>query len=128
MSEYVCARCHYDGPPRRIKRGSTRTEAMMWMMFPFGLPYTFWRMLTKIPQCRHCDSRDIYPVTTAMGKRLLADPVITPPPLSPSVGLPHPLLPAKALDESIAPTPAPPVPPASVRAPRHATASDPEAW
>lgn len=71
MGDYVCATCHYDGPPRRVKRGSEAVDRGLWLVFPLGVPYTLWRILSKRRLCRHCGSHDLHPVTSAMGKRLM---------------------------------------------------------
>lgn len=43
----------------------------MWLMFPIGLPYTFWRMLSKTNECRHCASRLIHRTNTLTGHKLV---------------------------------------------------------
>lgn len=71
MVDYICTKCHYIGKPRKTKRGSGKTEFWAWMVFPLGLPYTFWRMLTKINTCRHCDDHFLIATNSPTGKKLL---------------------------------------------------------
>lgn len=67
MAEYICSKCYYEGKPRKRKRGSGKTEFFMWMIFPLGLPYTFWRMLTKTSECANCGSSMIADKKNAIG-------------------------------------------------------------
>ncbi|NDF12110.1 MAG: hypothetical protein EB060_04780 [Proteobacteria bacterium] len=62
--------CKYEGPARKSKRGSKKLEVIGWMMFPFGLPYTIWRMVTKIKVCKHCGGQSLLPLSSDAGKRL----------------------------------------------------------
>lgn len=71
MLEYICTKCHYVGRPRKKKRGSDRTAFMAWLIFPLGIPYTIWRMLTKINICRHCDEQFLVSVNSPTGKKLI---------------------------------------------------------
>ena len=64
--------CKYVGPARKIKRGSTGAEVFAWLVFPFGLPYTVWRMVTKRKVCRNCGSEMLVPVESPTGQRLVA--------------------------------------------------------
>ncbi len=71
MTEYICLKCSNIGKPKRLKRGSGKTEFVAWMCFPFGLPYTFWRMLSKMPVCKSCSEPFIEPVTSPVGMRMI---------------------------------------------------------
>ncbi|MCB2081521.1 MAG: hypothetical protein H6908_02395 [Hyphomicrobiales bacterium] len=71
MAEMICMECQYVGKPKRQKRGSTKAEIIAWLLFPFGLPYVFWRILHKFPVCRHCGSTMLTSTESAVGKRLL---------------------------------------------------------
>jgi hypothetical protein len=72
MAERICPKCRYVGAARKRKRGSTQTEAMGWMMFPLGLPYTLWRMCTKIQECRLCGNKTLLKPNSADGLLFLA--------------------------------------------------------
>lgn len=71
MAEYICNQCRYIGKPKRIKRGSGKVELFGWLCFPFGLPYTIWRMACKTSICPHCGSAFLTSTKTAVGKRLV---------------------------------------------------------
>ena len=70
MGDYICTKCHHIGKPKRKKRGSTKAEFFCWLLFPFGLPYTFWRMLSKYNTCRYCDDQFLISVNSPSGKKL----------------------------------------------------------
>jgi hypothetical protein len=71
MGEYICTICHYVGMPKTAKRGSGKIEKFGWMIFPLGLPYTLWRIVSKIRTCRHCGC-PVVPVNSNEGRRLEA--------------------------------------------------------
>lgn len=71
MSLRVCTRCHYVGTPRYVKRGSNRAAFGAWLIFPFGLPYTLWRMFSKIPECSECGERLLVKVDSPLGTRII---------------------------------------------------------
>jgi hypothetical protein len=72
MTQMICSKCYHLGKPAKKKRGSNKVEFFMWMSFPLGLPYTFWRMLTKYPVCSQCDSPMLIVADSTVGRRLLA--------------------------------------------------------
>ncbi|MEI7670116.1 MAG: hypothetical protein WCJ33_08545 [Pseudomonadota bacterium] len=71
MPDIVCMRCKYIGKPKRIKRGSSNVEFMCWMIFPFGIPYTIWRILNKQSICMQCDSEVIVSADSIAGLRMI---------------------------------------------------------
>jgi len=71
MGEIVCIKCRYVGKASRKKLGSTKTEAIGWSVFPFGIPYTLWRMLSKKPVCPSCGGEFIIKTNTIAGHRLV---------------------------------------------------------
>lgn len=71
MAEYICLRCKHTGKPRMKKRGSRRLELTGWLLFPLGIPYTLWRMASKIPTCSHCDSEELTGRDSAIGRKLV---------------------------------------------------------
>ncbi len=71
MGDYICTKCRNIGKPKKKKRGSTKTEFFCWMLFPFGLPYTIWRMFSKYNICRYCDEQFLISVNSQSGKRLV---------------------------------------------------------
>jgi len=71
LTEYICSKCHYAGKPRYKKRGSAKTEFMMWATFPLGIPYTVWRMFGKTKLCKECSGEILIDLDTPLGARLL---------------------------------------------------------
>jgi len=67
---FICPQCEAIGAPKLKKRGSTRTEVMAWMAFPFGVPYTIWRMFGKIPVCRGCGHGILIDAGTTVGMKM----------------------------------------------------------
>lgn len=43
-----------------------------WAMFPLGLPYTLWRMLSGTKTCRNCGSEALASLLSPVGQRLYA--------------------------------------------------------
>ena len=72
MDMMICLQCQYYGRPAKKKRGSDGTAFAAWAVFPIGLPYTLWRMLTKVPVCKECGSDTLVDVASASGARLMA--------------------------------------------------------
>lgn len=72
MPDMICPDCQYTGKAAKKKRGSAKLELGAWLLFPFGLPYTLWRMLSKIPVCRQCGSEFLIAADSTIGKKLMA--------------------------------------------------------
>tara|TARA_B100001123_G_scaffold449911_1_gene617450 strand:- start:3172 stop:3534 length:363 start_codon:yes stop_codon:yes gene_type:complete len=60
--------CEYFGQPKKLKRGSTGVETAAWMVFPFGIPYSMWRMLTKRKVCRECGTTNVLDADSPEGE------------------------------------------------------------
>jgi hypothetical protein len=55
MAEYICTICGYEGPGRRIKRGSGKTELIIWIALLIPGPfYSLWRRIGIRRQCLNC--------------------------------------------------------------------------
>ncbi len=86
---YICTKCDYVGAAAKKKRGSTKVEMVGWfLLFPLGIPYSIWRMVTKFDVCKGCGNEAIIDASTMVGQRLLAKmderfPDDTPPPTMP---------------------------------------------
>ena len=71
MTTVVCKQCQHFGRPKKRKRGSDGLAMASWLVFPLGLPYTFWRMLTRYPVCSQCGSGDIHDVESKIGSLMM---------------------------------------------------------
>ncbi len=71
MKQYVCTACHYLGRPGKKKRGSGKVEMFCWAVFPLGVPYTIWRMVTKINICKQCEKETVVDSESAVGVRIM---------------------------------------------------------
>ena len=67
-----CVRCNDYGAPKMKKRGSDKLAVFAWLCFPFGLPYTIWRMASKYPVCPYCENRALVDADSPAGKRLMS--------------------------------------------------------
>lgn len=72
MKIMICTRCKDYGRPARKARGSNGLAIAAWLVFPFGLPYTIWRMFSKIPVCKQCQSTELVDAESMVGIRLMA--------------------------------------------------------
>ncbi len=73
MTDYICIECGYEGRRKAVKRGSTTMEIMLWVVFLIPGPfYTLWRIFTKYYVCPMCESKTMFSVNSALGKRKLA--------------------------------------------------------
>ena len=70
--KYICPTCHHIGKPKYIKPGSGKGELRAWLMFPFGVPYTIWRMLAKTKVCKSCGGFGLIDEDSTVGLRLMA--------------------------------------------------------
>jgi hypothetical protein len=71
MTKFICNQCLYSGSHKLLRRGSRKLNRICWMIFPFGLPYNIWRMVTKKKVCNHCESEHLIDIDTELGQRLL---------------------------------------------------------
>lgn len=70
--EFICRECLYVGLPKKVKRGSTRMELIMWLVLMIPGPfYSVWRMTGKKKQCSVCGSDMLADPDTAIGRRLM---------------------------------------------------------
>lgn len=68
---YICPKCENIGLPAKKKRGSAGAEMFAWMVFPLGVPYTIWRMFSKIPVCKMCGHEPLINEESLIGQKLV---------------------------------------------------------
>lgn len=72
------------------------------MIFPFGLPYTLWRMVRKKPVCKYCSNELLVPVDSIAGQRLVAiaagETYVPPPPTGKDIAQEPPAAPMQSDD------------------------------
>lgn len=69
--KYICPKCEHIGLPAKKKRGSAGAEMFSWMVFPLGVPYTLWRMFSKIPVCKMCGHEPLINEESLIGQKLI---------------------------------------------------------
>ena len=74
MSKVICTVCGAAESPKEYTKGSLLVEIVLWLCFIVpGLIYTIWRHASRYEGCRSCESKDIVPLSSPVGKRLAAD-------------------------------------------------------
>ena len=71
--KYVCAACGSRGEPKRMTRGSTLIELVLWLCFIIpGVIYSIWRLMADVIQfhCPACGTAGMIPVNTPRGRQL----------------------------------------------------------
>ena len=72
MKEIICSNCGYIGKPKRIAKGSTGVEIILWLCFLIpGLIYSFWRLSSYHAACPTCGSENLVPLDSPNGKKLV---------------------------------------------------------
>lgn len=68
----ICTICGTAGKTNTETRGSLAIELILWfcMIVP-GLLYSIWRATSKYEVCRYCGSKQIVPINSPVGKKLL---------------------------------------------------------
>ena len=55
----ICSNCGYVGQAKKVTKGSTLMELVLWLCFIFpGLIYSMWRLTTKHLACPKCGATD----------------------------------------------------------------------
>lgn len=69
----VCTVCGSATEPKSITKGSTLIELILWicLIIP-GLIYSIWRLSSRYDACRECDSANIVPLDSPVGRNLAA--------------------------------------------------------
>lgn len=70
----VCKQCGHHGDPASETKGSFLIEVILWLCFLIpGLIYSVWRLNTRHDVCAKCGSRDLIPIDTPMGRKLMQE-------------------------------------------------------
>jgi len=57
-----------------VTKGSIWIEIVLWCMLLLpGLVYSLWRLTTRFDACRQCGQAGIVPISSPVGRRLLAE-------------------------------------------------------
>lgn len=71
----ICGACGTVGLGKSHTKGSFLIEVVLWLLFCVpGVIYTLWRLTSKTTVCRKCESPDLIPVSSPLGKKLLKKP------------------------------------------------------
>lgn len=72
--EMVCANCGYFGKNKVIYKGSDLMELLLWLCFLFpGFFYSLWRICTKHKGCPNCGDKNMIPMDSPMGQKLIKE-------------------------------------------------------
>lgn len=67
----ICTNCGTVGETKTVTEGSIFIEIVLWLCFLVpGVVYSLWRHSTRHQACRACDSRNMVPLNSPVGKRL----------------------------------------------------------
>lgn len=67
----ICSNCGYSGQAKKVTKGSTLMELVLWLCFIFpGLIYSIWRLTTKHMACPKCAASQFVPLDSPRGKKL----------------------------------------------------------
>jgi hypothetical protein len=125
MPTVICPHCHYFGEPGKKKRGSKKLAVLAWLIFPFGLPYTLWRMFSTVPVCKECGNEMLIDANTPVGERMM-DTILGATPKTETSAPPKPT-PVETKKTVPANEPSPPPPPPA-QEPIQGSRQDPNEW
>lgn len=67
----ICSNCGFTGTAKKVTKGSTLMELILWLCFIFpGLLYSMWRLSSKHMACAQCGSTHLIPLDSPRGKKL----------------------------------------------------------
>lgn len=70
----VCPACGFVGKGKSVTPGSTGIELLMWICFIIpGLIYSLWRISARGKACPSCGNRNLIPVGSPMGRKIVAE-------------------------------------------------------
>lgn len=69
-----CRNCGYQGPPKRMVRGSFAVELLLYLFFIVpGICYTAWRLSNKYTACPQCGEPNMIPLESPVARRMIQD-------------------------------------------------------
>lgn len=72
--EKVCRSCGTRGGGKSQVKGSLGIEIVLWLCFIIpGLIYSLWRLGSKHKACATCGSKELIPVNSPMGQKIIAE-------------------------------------------------------
>jgi ribosomal protein S27AE len=67
----ICSNCGYTGSAKKVTKGSTLIELVLWLCFIIpGLIYSIWRLSSKHLACPQCGASHLVPLESPRGKKL----------------------------------------------------------
>lgn len=74
QNKKICTQCGSVGNTAKETRGSFIFELVLWLCFIIpGLLYSVYRASTKVEVCKQCRSKDIIPLDTPRGQKILKE-------------------------------------------------------
>lgn len=72
--EMICTQCGNVGYGKTVTKGSIIIEFLCYCMFILpGLIYSIWRLTTRYTACKVCQSPNLIPIDSPMGKKKLSE-------------------------------------------------------
>lgn len=82
--EKLCITCHQVNKPKKMSRGSIWIEIILWgtsiitafsgvgfIIGPFALGYSIWRLVTRYTACPECEGREMIPAGSPRAQQIL---------------------------------------------------------
>ena len=67
----ICSNCGHMGQAKKITKGSTLIELVLWLCFIIpGLIYSLWRLTSRHLACEKCGASNMVPLDSPRGKKL----------------------------------------------------------
>jgi hypothetical protein len=69
--EEICSNCGHTGKAKKVTKGSTLIELVLWLCFIIpGLIYSLWRLTSRHLACPQCGATNMVPLDSPRGKKL----------------------------------------------------------
>lgn len=74
----ICKNCGFCGEEKTVVKGSLGAEIALWilglltagLLLLIAIPYSIWRLCSKIKACPKCGAQNMLPLDTPAGKEL----------------------------------------------------------